>query len=179
MIDAELDNYLKAEIRKARRYSPYTEELMQHIRDLTLRGGKRIRPATLEKLSRYTVPLGIAFQIQDDILGMFGREEILGKPAVSDLREGKKTLLIVDALANSDGRQKTGLRAHLGNPRAGAEALKAVQKILVDTGAREKSQALTHRLAGQAVDALQQIRLKKTGKAFRLNIAEYVIKRDY
>ena len=44
----------------------------------------------LKNLSNYSVPLGTAFQIQDDILGMFSSEEKLGKPVTSDLREGRK-----------------------------------------------------------------------------------------
>ena len=66
----------------------------------------------LKVLSEYGIPLGQAFQIQDDILGMFGDEKKLGKPADSDLKEGKKTTLILEALKRgSAGQRKKVMKA--------------------------------------------------------------------
>ncbi len=63
----------------------------------------------LELLSKYAIPGGIAFQIQDDILGLFGNTEKTGKPAHSDLRQGKMTLLIIKALEKANPNQKSKL----------------------------------------------------------------------
>jgi len=133
----------------------------------------------LEKLSAYTVPLGTAFQIQDDILGMFGDEEKVGKPVTSDLTEGKKTLLIIDALESADEKQKETILVNLGNVRTTYKGLQAVRKAIVDTGALQKSKDIAEKLAKESMDSLSKIRLKPEGKDFLFNIAEFMIKREY
>jgi geranylgeranyl diphosphate synthase type I len=133
----------------------------------------------LENLSRYSVPLGIAFQIQDDILGMFSSEEKLGKPITSDLREGKKTLLILDALKKANVSDKEIIELNLGNKRATIRGLKTVRKIVEETGALEKSKNMAEKLVNDAMEALQKLRLNKEGKKFLLNIADYMIARTY
>jgi len=133
----------------------------------------------LENLSKYSVPLGIAFQIQDDILGMFGSEEKLGKPVTSDLQEGKKTLLILDALKKANANDKEIIELNLGNKRATIRGLRAVRKIVENTGALEKSKMLANQLVNQAIESLQKLHLKKIGKNFLLEIADYMVKREY
>jgi len=133
----------------------------------------------LDQLSAYTVPLGTAFQIQDDILGMFGDEEKVGKPVTSDLTEGKKTLLIIDALENADEKQKETILVNLGNVRTTYKGLQAVRKAIVDTGALQKSKDIAEKLAKESMDSLSKIRLKPEGKDFLFNIAEFMIKREY
>src|SRR4030042_6751265 len=70
---------------------------------------------TLKKLSSYAFPLGIAFQIQDDILGMFGDSKKTGKPVGADLREGKQTLLIIEARKRANGKQSKVIDNVLGS----------------------------------------------------------------
>lgn len=133
----------------------------------------------LDALSKYTVPLGTAFQIQDDILGMFGSEEKTGKSVVSDLREGKKTLLILNALEKADKLQKEIIDVNLGNKRASTAGLKAVRKIIEETGSLEESKKLAEKLVNDSISALEKIPLKKEGKDFLLGIADFMIKREY
>lgn len=133
----------------------------------------------LEKLSQYSVPLGTAFQIQDDILGMFGSEEKLGKAVTSDLREGKKTLLIIDALEAANKEQREIIRLNLGNLRATYAGLRSVRKVITATGALEKSKHLAEELVQSSMEALSNTKLKKEGREFLVNIAEYMIKREY
>lgn len=133
---------------------------------------------TLDQLSLYTVPLGTAFQIQDDILGMFGDEEKVGKPVTSDLTEGKKTLLIIDALEKGDDKQKETILVNLGNVRTTYKGLQAVRKAITDTGALQKSKDLAEKLVKDSIDSLEKIKLKKEGKEFLFNIAEFMIKRE-
>ena len=54
-------------------------------------------PEQLEALRRFGLPLGIAYQLRDDLLGVFGDPSVTGKPAGDDLREGKRTVLIATA----------------------------------------------------------------------------------
>lgn len=138
-----------------------------------------INGSSLDTLSRYSVPLGTAFQIQDDILGMFGTEEKLGKPVTSDLKEGKKTLLILEALSRADKSQKEIIELNLGNKKVTYNSLKQVRKVIQETGSLEESNLFAKRLVEEAINELNKMKLKKEGKDFLLNIAEYMIKREY
>src|SRR5690606_11822028 len=73
----------------------------------------------LKVLTDYSIPAGIAFQIQDDILGMFGDEEKLGKPADSDLKEGKMNFLTIKTLENSNEIDAKRFAEILGNTDIG------------------------------------------------------------
>ena len=67
----------------------------------------------LRALSAYGVPLGEAFQLRDDILGVFGESKVTGKPSGDDIREGKRTLLIARAFQKADRRPAQGHRRQL------------------------------------------------------------------
>jgi len=100
-------------------------------------------PEVLATLERYARPLGQAFQIADDLLGTFGAPEMTGKPNASDLREGKRTLLLARALEMATPADAAALRAGLGNPRADAEELRAViERSGAARAARETADAL-------------------------------------
>ncbi|MCL5410905.1 MAG: polyprenyl synthetase family protein [Patescibacteria group bacterium] len=132
-----------------------------------------------KKLEKYSIPLGIAFQIQDDILGLFGSEEKLGKPVISDLREGKKTLLILDALAVANKSQKKIINQNLGNKKATQKELDKIRQIVKSTGALDQSKKMAEELVKKSIKAMGSFKLKKEGKDFLLKIAEYMIKREY
>lgn len=89
--------------------------------------------------------LGLAFQLQDDILGMFGDEKVLGKSVISDLEEGKNTLLITYALKKANSVQKKILNKYYGR-RVDKKGLDAVKKVFIDTGSVDYSnkQALNY-----------------------------------
>jgi len=131
------------------------------------------------KINKYTLPLGIAFQLQDDILGMFGDEEKLGKPVTSDLSEGKKTLLILEALKSCNEKDRKTILSLLGNSRARVSDAEKVKKIIVDTGSLDKSKALAKRYVKKAESGLSELSIKGEGKEFMKAIAEYMIKREY
>jgi len=89
----------------------------------------------LEALSRYGLALGEAFQLRDDVLGVFGDPEVTGKPAGDDLREGKRTVLIARAIAGADDVMTARIEEWLGEPDLGTEEVTAFQQLLVDTDA--------------------------------------------
>ncbi|GAA2042239.1 polyprenyl synthetase family protein [Catenulispora yoronensis] len=93
-------------------------------------------PDVIAAYSAYGLPLGEAFQLRDDVLGVFGDPAATGKPAGDDLREGKQTLLVALAAARADSPAtiKT-LRAELGNPDLDAAGVAELQDIIRDTGA--------------------------------------------
>lgn len=133
----------------------------------------------IKKLEGYTVPLGTAFQIQDDILGLFGSEEKIGKPVTSDLKEGKKTLLILDALEKADEYQKDIIYQNLGNKKATIKGLKEVRKVVLETGSLDESKKIAQNLVNSSIKSIRALKLEDEGKDFLINLADYVIKREY
>lgn len=133
----------------------------------------------LKILTDYAIPLGKAFQLQDDILGIFGKEEKLGKPVGSDLREGKKTLLIIKALEKADKREKKIIMKALGNPNITKDMMEDIQTIMITTGSLDYSRRLAKRLIAQSKHAIENIKADHEAKAFLLGIADYMLKREH
>ena len=105
--------------------------------------------------SGYGLPLGEAFQLRDDILGVFGDPSETGKPAGDDLREGKRTALVALALDGASAGQAAVVRRHLGDPRLAEEGVAELRQVIVDTGALAKVEALIVELMDDALTALQ------------------------
>lgn len=94
----------------------------------------------LQKLQHFGDNLGIAFQIQDDILGVFGDEKTLGKSVTSDIEEGKNTLLIAYALKHSDKAQLEVLSKYYGQGKIAQKELNLIKKVFEDSGSLDYSQ---------------------------------------
>src|SRR3989344_8157499 len=94
---------------------------------------------SLKAIEEFGEALGIAFQITDDILGVFGDEETLGKSVTSDIEEGKNTLLITEALQKATPEQRIILDKYYGKGDMGEEGLKAIRKVFMDTGSLDFS----------------------------------------
>jgi len=133
----------------------------------------------LKTLTDYAIPLGMAFQLKDDILGLFGSEEKLGKPADSDIKEGKKTLLILKAIENSNKEQKEFIKNNLGSKNITKEEMMKIREIVKETDSLNYSQHLAEKLVKKAKDTIENSDFEKQGKDFFLEIANYIIKRDY
>ncbi|MDN5855898.1 MAG: polyprenyl synthetase family protein, partial [Actinomycetia bacterium] len=86
-------------------------------------------------LSAIGVPLGEAFQLRDDVLGVFGDPEVTGKPAGDDLREGKRTVLLARAFENSNGEQIRALSDAVGRPDLAPTDVDGLRGIIASTGA--------------------------------------------
>ena len=122
----------------------------------------------LELLGRFGSPLGRAFQFRDDVLGVFGDAEVTGKPAGDDLREGKLTVLVANAMARAPRDQAERLAGLLGRPLSPEEVDQA-RAIIVDSGAlaateaeiadaaRAASAVLDERIAAPARTALARL----------------------
>ncbi len=133
-----------------------------------------------EGLENFAIPVGIAFQLKDDILGLFGSEEKLGKPVTSDLAEGKKTLLIIKALERADDAEKKVIEAALGNPAITLEQLNAVREIVKKTGSLDYSNSMAERLVNQGKEALQRLQVENEEvRDILLWLADYMIQRTY
>jgi geranylgeranyl diphosphate synthase type I len=125
----------------------YTVERPLHL-------GAALAGAPRELLAAYTaygLPLGEAFQLRDDLLGVFGDPAETGKPAGDDLREGKRTVLVDLALERSSPAAAALLRRHLGDPRLDAEGVEALREVITGSGAREMVERM---IADRTEDAL-------------------------
>lgn len=135
----------------------------------------------MKALSNFGVKVGQAFQIQDDILGSFGDEEVTGKPTDGDIREGKRTMLVLEAFrrANLDKRQR--LENLLGTPDMSAEQVQEVKDIFVDTGALEAAENRMNELldAGQEALDLAEPTFDENYKNFFIDMSEFLVHRSY
>jgi geranylgeranyl diphosphate synthase, type I len=113
----------------------------------TLAGGA---PSTLEALERFAAPLGVAFQLRDDLLGTFGAAEETGKPVGNDLRAGKRTAVLAEAEGRLDEAGRAALARVLGHADAGDEAVAEATVALQAGGVREAVEARLRGLCEQA-----------------------------
>lgn len=90
----------------------------------------------LTSLRRFAAPLGVAFQLRDDLIGVFGTEAEAGRPACSDLRAGKLTSVVSLALSRADAPSKRALEAVLGRRNPSKASLLAAQQAIEACGAR-------------------------------------------
>ncbi len=113
----------------------------------------------LEPLSAYGLPLGEAFQLCDDLLGVFGDSAVTGKPVGSDLRQGKCTVLMATAQRRATGARAIQLLARVGDPSIDERTLTEIQTVLIDSGARREVEELRDALVEEALTALERVRL--------------------
>jgi geranylgeranyl diphosphate synthase type I len=114
-------------------------------------------PRALDRLSVYGLHLGEAFQLRDDVLGVFGDPAATGKPAGDDLREGKRTVLVAHALDGASDEDTQALLGYLGDPDLSETDVERARDILVRTGALERTEALIAEGAAAAAAALDGI----------------------
>jgi geranylgeranyl diphosphate synthase, type I len=121
-----------------------------------LLAGASAKSATLAALSRYARPAGVAFQLRDDLLSLFGDPAQTGKPLASDLMSGKRTLLLRLALRRGKPRELSVIKKVLENPRAKVPALRAALSAIQATGAPELVETRIAQLSEQALAELKR-----------------------
>lgn len=134
----------------------------------------------INNFSKYAIPLGNAFQLRDDILGVFGDEKKLGKPVGSDIIEGKQTLLVVKALEKSNREQKKVLRSLLGKKNLKQKEIDSFRELIIETGSLDYAQKLSQSLVDQSIVALKKINIQhKESRQFLEGIAQFIIQRQH
>ena len=133
--------------------------------------------AQIAALGAFGSLIGQAFQLRDDILGVFGDPELTGKPAGDDLREGKRTVLVLAALERSQARERDRLLAVLGHPAEEGE-LDAARRIITDSGARQAVESRIEASRVQAVAELGSVALDPEAVQALTDLAERAIHRD-
>jgi len=103
-------------------------------------------PASEERLSSYGEKVGLAFQMADDLLGLFGDPAETGKPVGNDLTNGKATLIIAYALQDAAQEQRERILRPFGRPGASGaeveEALEAIRRLGAPERVAEKARGL-------------------------------------
>lgn len=110
-------------------------------------------------LASFGHPLGMAFQLRDDVLGVFGDEAQTGKPSGDDLREGKRTVLIAYARERLDTPARRIVDELVGDPSLDSGQIASLQQTIIDTGALDRVETLISGYAREAERALSGARL--------------------
>lgn len=127
--------------------------------------------------SAYALPLGEAFQLRDDLLGVFGDPDLTGKPVLDDLRSGKATVLMALAMRHATPHQRRTLEALVGRPDLDAEEAGRVRDILQRTGARDMVEGMISERYETALRALDTTMLTpRTIHALRHIAARAVVR---
>lgn len=129
----------------------------------------QIREAILNLLEKYGLAVGIAYQLQDDILGVFGDEKQMGKSVLSDMQEGKNTVLIRSVSKKSV--------KNWGNKNGGMKEIIEIRKIVEATGAKAKVENRMHKEVKNAKVVAAKITRDDKLKAIFESLAEYAIGR--
>jgi len=134
-------------------------------------------PEFQHALSAYGLPLGEAFQLQDDLLGTLGDELLTGKPVGDDLREGKPTALVAWALERATTTQHRVLDA-IGEPGLSTTDIEGIQQVLFDTGAVAQIEADIGRLRDQAIRVIASAGLTVDATHNLIALANFVTNRQ-
>ncbi|MCU1575077.1 MAG: geranylgeranyl pyrophosphate synthase [Micrococcaceae bacterium] len=116
-------------------------------------------PALLQGYAAFGLPLGEAFQLRDDVLGVFGDPETTGKPAGDDLREGKRTVLIGYTLSSATAADALFVDRRLGHPDLSSQDIDTIRAILARSGALKATEALIDSYWSSAFAALEALAL--------------------
>ncbi len=132
----------------------------------------------LHSISAFAIPLGLAFQLKDDILGVFGTPEKTGKPVGDDLREGKRTVLIALTRETLQPSVAKIFDELLCERELTDEQIRYLQQTIIDSGALRKTELMLEELAEQSLTALENIELSATAKDNLRALAQKVVSRD-
>ncbi|MDR5700779.1 polyprenyl synthetase family protein [Agromyces aerolatus] len=119
----------------------------------------------LQSLRDFGLPLGIAYQLRDDLLGVYGDPEVTGKPAGDDLREGKRTMLVAIARERLGAGQRNLLDELLGDPDLDPDQVSMLQRTIEGCGAVDEVEALIGAWVAKAGDVLADAPIDAGAKA--------------
>ncbi|WP_197321998.1 polyprenyl synthetase family protein [Saccharomonospora sp. NB11] len=127
--------------------------------------------------------LGVAFQLRDDLLGVFGDPSVTGKPAGDDLREGKRTLLLALGLAYAEQQGRVGehkvIADAVGDPRLTDAEVDDVRQALVDVGAVAEVERRIEEMTGNALASLERAALAEPAAHQLAELADRATRRTF
>lgn len=133
---------------------------------------------TLAAIKTYGENIGIAFQIQDDILGVFGEEKTIGKSITSDIEENKNTLLITYALKNASPEQKNILRRYYGKGRINKKELLAIRNVFIESGSLEYCQKRANEYVYKGKNNIPKMTKNRLVQQLLQELAEFMTNRE-
>ncbi|QWT23164.1 polyprenyl synthetase family protein [Subtercola sp. PAMC28395] len=134
--------------------------------------------AQLDSLRAFGLPLGIAFQLRDDLLGVFGDSSRTGKPSGDDLREGKRTVLIALTRQTLSPGSKRIFDEMLGDPELTAEQISTLQATITDSGAADRVEERITAYVDTALRALAAADFSEPAKVELSRLAGAITQRD-
>ncbi|MGC5052806.1 polyprenyl synthetase family protein [Micromonospora sp. DT48] len=133
----------------------------------------------LDALAEFGDPLGDAFQLRDDVLGVFGDPAVTGKSVLDDLREGKPTVMMALARDAADRAQSARLRELFGNPDLDAEGAAELREIIESTGARRKIEQMIQVRAEAGLAALEHAEVTPESRSALIELAAQAVDREH
>jgi geranylgeranyl diphosphate synthase type I len=133
----------------------------------------------LKTISGFGNPLGVAYQLQDDVLGIFGNESDIGKSNLSDLIEGKQTLIMKCGLDLTKGEEHRILKTALRNRKLTNEDLAKIRQILEACGAKKQVQTIAHERKETAIKIISALTTNKRYESVLKGLCNYMVDRDH
>jgi geranylgeranyl diphosphate synthase type I len=156
----------------------YTIERPLHFGAAMATTDKQALAEVTTHLSAYGLPLGEAFQLRDDLLGVFGDPELTGKPAGDDLREGKRTVLVAMAQESMSSTDIKEFESLFGKQELDATGVEKLRSIITDSGAPTHVENLISELTNTAIHALDTPSIADTARTVLSDLAIIATKRN-
>ena len=131
-----------------------------------------------EIFSDFGLPLGEAFQLRDDILGVFGDPSATGKPAGDDLREGKRTVLMAMTHDRADAHQEAVISTYFGDPDLTAEGVEKLRTVIAETGAQSHVEELIEKLTITSLESLNRDEIYSNSRNLLTELASSAVRRS-
>jgi len=128
-------------------------------------------------LAGFGDPLGDAFQLRDDVLGVFGDPAVTGKSILDDLREGKPTVMMALARGSADREQQRRLKELFGNPDLDPDGAAELRQIIIDTGALDRIEQMIRVRTDAALSALADAPVSGEARAMLTALAAEAVDR--
>ncbi|ANJ27270.1 polyprenyl synthetase family protein [Agromyces aureus] len=135
-------------------------------------------PAQIRSLRDFGLPLGMAYQLRDDLLGVYGDPAVTGKPSGDDLREGKRTMLVAIARERLAAGPRNLLDELLGDPELTDEQIRMLQRTIGDSGAVDEVETIIAAEVGRALAALADAPLSSPARSELAALATTVSRRS-
>lgn len=179
VLDIEFDFKKKVswdDILKVRTYKTAYYTIIMPLTVGAILGGAKDK--TLKAIERYGVSVGIAFQLTDDILGVFGKSDKTGKSNESDIREGKKTLLFVKALELAKGRERQFLLKWYGSDKLDKNKIEKIREIIKDSGSLDYSRKLAEEMTEKGKRFIPKITRNSEFREVLSSLADFMVYRS-
>lgn len=179
VLDLSLEGKLEADLPV---YLEMIERKTGALFDCSLRLGALVGSgdeALAETLGRCGRLLGIAFQVRDDMLGIWGAESQTGKAPAADIRRRKMSLPVVYALSRGEGPAREALRRAYSRPQLGDEEVSLVLRCLDSLGAQAYCRQVAEEHKGEALAILQRLPLDRQAAAELRELAAFLLEREF